>query len=197
MKFERSDILRSIPFIGIATAFFVFGFAGYFYDGDIRWSQLTVSWLCSPSLPNGEPNDVRIPAVLALAILCSSLACVFQSISNLTNVITERKFIQIAGIGSMVYTFLTVTPMHDLMVNIALLFFLTSFLFISVMLHRRNYTLLMLLGICCIALKGISVSVYYLNHFEEFWGLIQKLSFCATTAWLAAVSLLLKKETSG
>ena len=51
-------------------------------------------------------------------------------------------------------------------------------------------------GIACILLKLSSVSLYYTNSYPEIWGVLQKLSFILTAAWLFAVHLIPKRKTS-
>ena len=94
----------------------------------------------------------------------------------------------------MVYALLTATPMHNLMVNIALLFFIVAMVAIVWMLLRKRYYMLAKLGIACIVVKFSSASLYYANSYTEIWGLLQKLSFILTTMWLFAVHLTVKPK---
>ena len=55
-------------------------------------------------------------------LILITLGVVYNAISAKAPSRAHRKTIQIAGIGSSVYGFLVATPMHDLMVNISLLF---------------------------------------------------------------------------
>ncbi len=92
----------------------------------------------------------------------------------------------------MVYALLTATPMHNLMVNIALVFFIVAIVAIIYMLYRKQYFMLAILGAACIVVKFGSVSLYYTNAYTEAWGVLQKLSFILTTIWLFAVHLKVK-----
>ena len=56
-------------------------------------------------------------------VFCVSVVVLFQLVSRRTKRRVIGKSLEIGGIGSMVYAFLVVTPMHDLLVGIALLFF--------------------------------------------------------------------------
>ena len=53
--------------------------------------------------------------------------------------------------------------MHNLMVNIALAFFLVAITAIVIMLYRKRQFGLAIAGISCIVLKLCSVSLYYTN----------------------------------
>ena len=96
----------------------------------------------------------------------------------------------------MVYALLTATPMHNLMVNIALAFFLVAIVAIVNMLFGKRQFGLAIAGIACIVLKLGSASLYYTNTYTETWGVLQKLSFILTTAWLLAVFLMAKPNTN-
>ena len=127
--------------------------------------------------------------ITALLLLCASMALLFQFISHLADTRGQRKTIQIAGIGSMVYALLTATPMHNLMVNIALAFFIVAIVAIVHMLFRKQHYVLALVGVAYIVVKFGSASLYYTNTNTDVWGVLQKLSFIAATLWLFAVLL--------
>ena len=191
------NLFRYLPIPGILVAFALLAISSYQYAGDVHWSRVTVSLLCAEALPNGDANHVRAPSIVALLLLCGAMALLFQLISDYADTRGQQKTIQIAGIGSMVYALLTATPMHNLMVNIALAFFLTAIIALAYMLFRKRHYVLASIGIGCIVMKLTSVSLYYTNTWVDAWGLIQKASFLVTTCWLVAVHLRLQKEEPG
>ena len=199
MSVERSTLqtrIRWAPIVGVVAAFALLVVATILYAGDVHWTRVTVSLLCAPSLPDGAPNSGRALPIVALLLLCASMSWVFELISRAADTRRQQKTIQIGGIGSMVYALLTATPMHDLMVNIALAFFLVAIVTIVYMLCRRNRFMLAFAGSACILVKLSSVSLYYTNSYPEIWGMLQKLSFILTTAWLFAVHLTSKRNTN-
>ena len=188
--------IRWTPIVGVVAAFALLIVATFLYSGDVHWTRVTVSLLCAPSLPDGAPNSGRALPIVALLLLCASMAWLFELISRAADTRRQLKTIQIAGIGSMVYALLTATPMHNLMVNIALAFFLVAIVTIVDMLCRRNRYVLAFGGFACIIVKLCSVSLYYTNSYPEIWGMLQKLSFILTTAWLFAVHLTTERKTN-
>lgn len=183
---------KRIPYLPIAGLILSMGllvFASCHYAASVPWSRVTVSLLCAAELPSGEPNAVRSLAIAALLLLCLAMAMLFELISRQAEKRGLRKTIQIAGIGSMVYALLTASPMHDLMVNIALVFFVIALIAIVYMLVSMHRYTLAALGLGCIALKVISATLYYSDTYEEVWGGMQKLSFLATVCWLVGVHL--------
>lgn len=198
MTIERSKLqtfIRWAPIVGIVAAFALLVVATVQYSGDVHWTRLTVSLLCAPNLPDGAANSGRTLSVVALLLLCASMSWLFELISRAAETRLQMKTIQIAGIGSMVYALLTVTPMHNLMVNIALAFFLVAIGTIVYTLWRRSRFALAFAGLACVLFKLSSVSLYYGNIYPEIWGVLQKLSFFLTTVWLSAVYLKIKRMT--
>lgn len=186
--------IRITPMVGIVLAIVLLAVATYQYSGSVHWSRVTVSLLCAPSLPDGASNPDRGLPIIALLLLCVSMAWLFELISRAADTRGQRSTIHIAGIGSMVYALLTVTPMHNLMVNIALSFFLVALLTIVYMLFGKRHYVLAITGIACIVMKLGSVSLYYANTYTEIWGGLQKLNFILTTIWLFAVHLTVKRK---
>lgn len=185
---------RIIPIAGVVVAMALLAISTFQYAGDVHWTRVTVSLLCAPELPNGEPNPGRALPVAALLLLCVSMSLLFELISRAADTRGLRKTIQIAGIGSMVYALLTATPMHNLMVNIALAFYLAAIIAIVSMLYRKRKFLLAMVGIACLVLKLGSVSMYYTNTYTEIWGALQKLSFIFTTTWLFVVLIIIRPK---
>jgi hypothetical protein len=58
-----------------------------------------------------------------MSVFCTSIGVLFRNISSKVKSRFHRKTIEIGGIGTAIYAFLVITPMHDLLVSIALLFF--------------------------------------------------------------------------
>ena len=152
------SITRSIPIVGVVAAIALLAISTLRYSGDVHWTRVTVSLLCAPELPNGDSNLGRGLPIASLSLLCASMSMLFELVSRLADTRGLRKTIQIAGIGSMVYALLTATPMHNLMVNIALVFFLVAIFAIVNMLYRKRQLVLAITGITCIVLKLFSVS---------------------------------------
>lgn len=182
-------ITRWTPILGAVAAMALLAISTYRYAGDVHWTRVTVSLICAPNLPDGSYNSGRELPIAALLLLCTSMSILFELISRAADSSGVRKTIQIAGIGSMVYALLTATPMHNLMVNIALAFFFVAICAIMYMLYRRQRFVLAIAGLACIVLKFVSVSLYYTSTFVEIWGMLQKLSFILTTTWLFTVHL--------
>ena len=126
-----------LPLTGILVSVLLFLLAATYYPGGTTESAQTVgydwghNYICTlfwPTALNGAANPARRFAIPAWFILCLSIAAIFSNISRHGNSKFRNKVIQIGGIGAAIYAFLVVTPMHDLLVTLALLFFVTAVL---------------------------------------------------------------------
>ena len=189
-------IARGIPIVGILTAVALLSISAWAYAGDVHWSRVTVSMLCAQNLPDGAPNLGRLIPITGLLLLCASMALLFHFLSGIADNQLQHGLIQIGGIGSQVYSLLTATPLHNLMFNIALVFFFVATVTIVYMLYRKQKYLLAIAGTACLCVTLFNVSLYYTNRYTDVWGALQKLSFLLTTCWLLAVHLTVKPTTN-
>jgi hypothetical protein len=186
---------RHVPTIGIAVALALFALAARSYPGGTTdspntigysWAHNFVSSLFAPRALNGAPNPARSFSVAAMLALCGSLAIMFRRLSRQFRSRLHQKTIEIGGIGAMVYDFLVVTPMHDLMVNIGLLFSFAALLATTHALYLERRWLLVLWGLSCIALAGISATMYYGHRFYGLLPVVQKVFFLACVGWIVS-----------
>jgi len=124
------------------------------------------------------------------------MALLFHLLSSVADNQLQQGLIQIGGIGSQVYSLLTVTPLHNLMFNIALAFFLVATVTIVYTLYRKQEYLLAAAGTVFLGLTLFNVFLYYTNRHTDVWGALQKLSFILNTCWLLAVQLKVKSKTN-
>ncbi len=186
--------LRVIPLAGVLTAVVMLLVATVSYRGDAPMSRVTVSMLCARNLPDGAPNTGRAVPIIGLLILCASMALLFQSISGAAEGRWHRDLIQIGGIGSQVYSLLTVTPLHNLMFNIASAFFLVAIVAIVSMLHRKRAYGLAVTGGVFLGVMLVHGFLYYTGRAADVWGILQKSAFLLTTGWLLVVQMTVRRS---
>src|SRR5262249_51797289 len=114
---------------------------------------------------------------------------VFVRLSRAIGPSRTSKFIQIAGIGSMVYSSLTFTPMHDLMVKISIPFFAVAILALLWVLYERRMMGFLLAGIACFLLLVTSVAIYYTGLFTAILPWSQRSLFALFAVWLITLDL--------
>jgi hypothetical protein len=183
-----------IPLVGVIVAVILLAVSTYRYSGDLSLGQITVSRLCAATLPDGSPNFGRELPIVALLILCASMAFLYHQLSQLAETRLQHDAIQIGGIGSQVYSLLTATRLHNLMVNIAAVFTIVAMIAIVMMLFRKGLNLLAILGLACLLMGLGYASLYYADIHIVEWGILQKLSFAFTTTWLLAVHMTVKSR---
>ena len=87
----------------------------------------------------------------------------------------------------MVYTACAITPVHDLMVIIALSFFLIAVFIILEMLYSHRSYEMFSIGIVCLGIFLTTAVLYYGNLGVAYIPFLQKLTFALCTGWLFAV----------
>lgn len=189
-------MIRHLPTITIVIAFCLFIIAMSYYPGGTTTSANTVgySWsqnfLCSLFAPyalNGEINPARYTAILAMFLLCAALGTMFKLISVRVKLTIHKNAIEIGGIGAMVYGFFAVTPIHDLVISIGLVFSLAALSAITHILYTERRWLLFGWGVIGLALSLISSVIYYGNLFYNLLPIVQKVTWFTHVGWLIVI----------
>jgi len=157
------------------------------YPGGYDWLGQSISSLFQPTTIDGSPNGARRLACWGVVVFCTSMGIVFASIAKRGVTRFHRKTVQIAGIGSMVYAALVVTPMHDVLVGVALAFFLTAVVTIAHGLYLERRLGMLSLGLVSLTLVLGNAAMYYGDLLYGFLPLVQKASLGMWVAWLFAL----------
>lgn len=180
---------RFLPVLGVLASFILFVFASTRYPGGYDWSNQSISSLFQPAALNHEPNGARSVAAVAVVVFAISMAVVFNTISKRGPTPQHSKIIRIAGINAMVYTALVITPMHDVLVGIALLFFVTTMVTIFHRLFVERRFAMLGFGVVCIGMTLTNATMYYGNLLYGFLPIVQKLAHAAWVVWLGGLYL--------
>lgn len=184
MKPSALSIRSSFPILGVLLSVVILVAAATNYPGGYDWMGQSISSLFQPSALNGLENTSRLAAILGVLIFCCSMAIVFNTIASRGPSRFHRKTIQIAGIGSMIYAGLVVTPMHDLLVGVALIFFVIAMATIFHWLFVERKFGMLVAGIVCISLTLSNAGMYYGDVLYGFLPIVQKISLVAWVTWL-------------
>lgn len=95
----------------------------------------------------------------------------------------------------MVYGFLVVTPMHDLVVGIALLFFFPAMLAALHWTWVEGRSSLFWTGLVSLGLLAATATMYYGNWLWHWLPLAQKVSFVACIGWLLTLHIVTGERT--
>jgi hypothetical protein len=187
--------INPLPLAGVLASFALFAMAALFYPGGYDWTHDFISTLFAPSTSAGAANKARYIAVLAMVVFCVSVAVLFKLVSRRARGRVLEKTLEIGGIGSMVYAFLVVTPMHDLLIGIALLFFVPAMLAALRLVSLEGRRALFWSGLMCLGLLLASATMYYGNLLWRLLPLAQKASIAACVGWLLTLQLAPWKRT--
>lgn len=184
------------PLVGALFSLFLFLIAANLYPGGTMassntvgydWANNTISALFQPNALNGDSNPARYFAITAMFVYCLSLTFIFRRISKNSTSKVHQKIIQIAGIGFAVYAFLIVTPMHNLVVSIALVFFIVTVVSMLHNLYLQKNNQLLVLGLACISIPLINATLYYGDFIYEILPAVQKIGAVACAVWFILV----------
>lgn len=181
-----------LPFAGVLLAAVLLWLAIAVYPGGTSensasgysWSEHFISTLFHHAALNGAPNVSRFYAIPAMTVFCISIATMFWSLAaSLRSPLA--KLIRIGGLGSMVYAGLAViTPMHDLLVTLALAFFLCAIIALLHAQYLAEQMFELLAGVGVLMLVLVTASMYYLDVMSSLLPVSQKLVFALGTAWI-------------
>ena len=117
-------------------------------------------------------------------LFCLGMAELFRQLAKGMAPSRHGKWVQIFGIAGTVYAALTVTAMHDLMVTIALVFFVAAEIALLDWLWRRRQLPQWIAGVANLALLLTAAFVYYRGVATVALPTLQKLVFLSSAGWL-------------
>lgn len=174
----------AVALAGVLVSIICLVVAAAGYPGGYDWFGQSISSLFQPLASDGSHNSSRLLAALAVMLFCSSIAVLFDAIAKKGPSRVHRKTIQAAGIGSMVYAALVVTPMHDTLVGVALVFFVAAIFTILHWLYLQRRYRMLAAGLVCLALTIGNASMYYGEVLYGFLPIVQKVSLILWVVWL-------------
>lgn len=117
-----------------------------------------ISNLFGAKAVNGSDNPARYWADAGMIFLAVSFAMFFMRFSEKIPQKSAANVIKYAGAGGMIFTFLIVTPLHDLMVTIASTLFLLSIFYITVFVLKSKLHFFKVL--CVIGMLNFYFTLY-------------------------------------
>ncbi len=189
---RNSMRFRLAPLYGNVAAVACFCVAALLHPGAYDWNRDYVS-----TLLRGDPGPARIAAIAGLLAYCTSMAVVFVRLARSVGPSKSSDVIRIGGIGSMVYSVLTITSMHDLMVTISIPFFVVAMLALLRVLYVNRDLGFLAAGIACLALLIASVMIYYTGQLVIVLPWAQRILSLVLAIWLIALDLGAARLRSG
>ena len=195
-------IRKHAVLICLALSAVLIGIAAIIYPGGtlhdpntvgFDWSKNFISNLFGKTALNGEPNRSRSWAIIGMA---------FHSVGNgLFFLHMARKFLikhvalvlKIVGFADMLFSFLIVTPLHDIMVTLSSTFSLIGLFYITVFILRTRLHLLKIFCIVCLLIFYFTLYLYGSGDWG-FLAIMQKVSFVSSMLLVLSLEYLTKKE---
>jgi hypothetical protein len=173
---------KYVVLLGIILALILLAIAAACYPGGSQaninsvgydWKNNYMSNLFSIKAVNGADNMSRPWADAGMFFFCIGLAIFFYHFSGKIPQKNASNIIKYVGIGSMVFAFLIVTPLHDIMV-----------FYIAVFLFRSKLTLLKIIAVICLLVFYATTYMYYARSYVEFLPIMQKATFLLVIIWI-------------
>lgn len=158
---------KHLVLIGISASLLLLSIAMMVYPGGSVLDKNSVGFdltknfisnLFGAKALNGSENPARYWADAGMIFLAVSFAIFFMRFSEKIPQKSAANIIKYAGAGGMIFTFLIVTPLHDIMVTIASTLFLLSIFYITVFVLKSKLHFFKVL--CVIGMLNFYFTLY-------------------------------------
>jgi hypothetical protein len=188
--------------LGITISLFLLLIATLVYPGGslsdknsvgFDWSKNFISNLFAAKAVNGSDNPSRIWADGGMIFLAGSFALFFIEFSKKIPLKGAAKVIKYLGAGGMLFTFLIVTPLHDIMITIASTMYLVSIFYITVFILKSRRHLFKFLCIICLLIFYFTLYLYGSGNYSLL-PIMQKITFISTIILILGLEYFTQKE---
>lgn len=198
--------LALVTVLGSSLFFLLYIAATWYYPGGSNANRTapgfniqTNYWcdLLGSHAKNGQINPAQPIAFTAMLELCLTLAYFWYATPFLFRFPkSTQRFLQAAGILSMVIAPFIFTAHHDIIINTAGVLGIMAMFGTFAGLYRSQCFALFRFGIGCLLLCGLNNYIYYTRQFIEHLPIIQKITFFLFLLWFCFVSLTLRRNTT-
>ena len=158
-----------------------------------NWTKNFISNLFATKALNGFENSSRIWACLGMIILPFSYAIFFINMSKKLPEKNAGNIIKYGGVANILFMFLIVTPLHDLMLNISITLFWTCIFIVTVFILQTQLYLFKFFCVVCLVIFYYSIYLWAISD----WDLLptmQKVNFINSTLLILGLEYFTKKE---
>jgi hypothetical protein len=185
--------------IGFCLFIVLYFIAAAMYPGGSEVTRLAkgFSWmhnywcdLLDKQAENGEPNTARTMAIIAMSVLCLSIASFWYFIPSLFPFKPiGQKIIRYSGILSMIILAFIQANSHDRVITISGLLGTIAIAGTLIGLYKNQSYLLFILGLSCVFLLILNNYIYYTKQWIYYLAIIQKISFFLFLLWFSLLSI--------
>ena len=145
---------------------------------------------------NGEPNTARTMAIIAMSVLCLSIASFWYFIPALFPFKPiGQKIIRYTGILSMIILAFIQVNSHDRVITISGLLGIIAIAGTLIGLYKNHSYLLFILGLSCVFLLILNNYIYYTKQWIHYLAIIQKISFFLFLLWFSLLLIQLFRKS--
>lgn len=178
----------------MVTAISVYPGGSIFDHSSVGFSLTSnfISNLFEPTALNGAENTSRIWACSGMILLPVSYAIFFIHMSKKIPDRNAGYILTYAGLANILFTFLIVTPLHDLMLNISITLFWTDIFIITVFIFKTKLHLFKFLCVTCLLIFYYSIYSWATNDWAIL-PLLQKMNFINSTLLILGLEYFTKQ----
>jgi hypothetical protein len=169
---------------------------GSIFDKNAVGFDLTknfISNLFGAKALNGSDNPARYWADAGMIFLAVSFAMFFMRFSEKIPQKNAANIIKYAGAGGMIFTFLVVTPLHDVMVTLASTLFLLSIFYITIFILKSRLHLFKIL--CVISMLNFYFTLYLFGFGDlVYLPIMQKITYFSMIILILLLEYFTTKE---
>lgn len=205
MKIQRVNTGPLLPVIGFCLFILLYFIAAALYPGgsEVNRSAKGFSWmhnywcdLLETHAENGESNIARTTAIIAMSVLCLSIALFWYFVPGLfTFKPVFKKIIQYTGILSMVILIFLQADFHDSIINISGALGIIAITGTLIGLYKNHTYSLFVTGLICLFLFFLNNYIYYTKQLIYYLAIVQKISFFFFLLWFSLISIQLFQKT--
>ena len=169
---QKHSVLIGLTISLILLAIAVAVYPGGTYENPnsigFDWTRNYISNLFQTTALNGSPNSSRFWAYFGMFFYTISCALFFVNMSKKIPDKNGANILKYAGILTMPFTFLVVTPLHDLMLTISSFLFWTCVIVTTVFVMKTRLHFFKFYNIACLLIFYYAVFLHATNN----WGLL-------------------------
>ena len=157
------------------------------------WSKNFISNLFAAKAMNGSYNTSRIWAIIGTVFHSVGFGIFFINMSKKIPSRHASTVLILIGVATILFNFLVVTPLHDIMVTISSTMSLLGLFYITVFILKTKLHLLKIFCIICLLTFYYTLYLYGSGN----WGLLaimQKVSFIILTLLILGLEYFTKQE---
>ena len=180
-------ILISLTLLIISAALYPGGSHNDIHSVGYDWTRNYLSNQFNEKAVNGMYNPGRIWAIVGMLLLCSSFALFFITYSRRIPSRSASNVIKFCGGGAMIFSFLAVTPYHDIMLTIASTLILLSMFYITVFIFRTKLRFFKFFSVFTLLTAYACNLIYSIQSYLHFLPVMQKVLLLTTICWILSL----------